>query len=126
MQVIYLTGTIPVSYFPKEGGRIMEASLLYITTQNNAEAKAIGTALLEERLIACITIVDNIQSMYWWNGSITSDTEAMCIAKTKTSLVPEVITKVKTIHSYTCPCVVALPIIDGNPEFLAWIARETR
>jgi periplasmic divalent cation tolerance protein len=104
----------------------MDASLLYITTQSSAEAKAIGTALLEERLVACINIVDGIQSMYWWNGSITSDTEAMCIAKTKTSLVPEVITKVKTIHSYTCPCVVSLPIIDGNPEFLAWIARETR
>lgn len=104
----------------------MDASLLYITTQSSTEAKAIGTALLEERLVACINIVDGIQSMYWWNGSITSDTEAMCIAKTKTALVPEVITKVKTIHSYTCPCVVSLPIIDGNPEFLAWIARETR
>jgi len=104
----------------------MDASLLYITAQNSEEAKILGTALLEDRLIACVNIVAGIQSMYWWNGSIASDTEVLCIAKTKTSLVPEVIAKVKTLHSYACPCVVALPIIDGNAEFLAWIAHETR
>jgi len=104
----------------------VNASLLYITTQTSVEAKAIGTALLEERLVACVNIINGLQSMYWWNGSITSDTESLCIVKTKTSLVSDVIAKVKTVHSYSCPCVVALPITDGNPEFLAWIARETR
>jgi periplasmic divalent cation tolerance protein len=104
----------------------MEASLLYITTQNSGEAQAIGKALIEERLVACVNIIEGIQSMYWWNDSITSDTETLCVAKTKTALIPDVIAKVKTLHSYTCPCVVALPITGGNPEFLAWIARETR
>ena len=109
----------------REGGRIMDVSLLYMTMPHAAEAKRIGKALLEERLVACVNIIEDVHSMYWWNDAITSNTEAICIAKTKTCLVQEVIAKVKALHSYACPCIVAVPISDGNPEFLSWIGHET-
>jgi periplasmic divalent cation tolerance protein len=64
--------------------------------------------------------------MYWWQGEIQDDREVILIAKTKKSLIPELIEKVKTIHSYDCPCVVSLPIVDGNKEFLEWVAEETK
>ena len=77
-------------------------------------------------MAACVNIIDNMQSMYWWEGEIQDDREVILIAKTREPLVPELIEKVKSIHSYDCPCVVSLPISDGNKAFLKWIEDETR
>ena len=90
------------------------------------EAKAIGKELVSSRLAACVNIIDNMHSMYWWDGEIQDDREVILLAKTKEPLVPELIEKVKSIHSYDCPCVVSLPISEGNKAFLEWIVDETR
>ena len=103
----------------------MSIDLIYITAGDIEEAKVIGKALVSERLAACVNIIDNINSMYWWQGEIHDDREAIIIAKTKESLVPELIEKVKSIHSYDCPCVVSLPIVGGNKGFLEWVENET-
>jgi periplasmic divalent cation tolerance protein len=104
----------------------MKANLIYITTGSMDEARTIGRELVSNRLAACANIIDNMNSLYWWEGEIQDDREVILIAKTVESLVPELIDKVKSMHSYECPCIVSLPIIDGNPAFLAWIAKETR
>ena len=104
----------------------MSMNLIYITAGDMDEARAIGKALVSDRLAACVNIIDNINSMYWWQGEIQDDMEVIIIAKTKESLVPELIEKVKSMHSYDCPCVVSLPIVDGNKGFLEWVAEETR
>ncbi|NQT00286.1 MAG: divalent-cation tolerance protein CutA, partial [Candidatus Omnitrophica bacterium] len=57
---------------------------------------------------------------------VQDDTEAILIAKTKESLVKQLVQKVKSVHSYDCPCVISLPILDGNKDFLNWIAKETQ
>jgi len=90
------------------------------------EARAIGKALVSSRLAACANIIDNINSIYWWEGEIQDDREVIVVAKTKESLVHELIDKVKSMHSYECPCIVSLPIIEGNRAFLDWIMNETR
>ena len=90
------------------------------------EARTIGRALVEQRLVACVNIIERIGSLYWWEGKINEDSEAMLFAKTKTALVKDVITAVKSLHSYSCPCIVAVPIMDGNEDFLSWVRRETR
>jgi len=105
---------------------IMNINFIYITAGDMDEARAIGKALVSDRLAACVNIIDNINSMYWWQGEIQDDMEVIIIAKTKESLVPELIEKVKSMHSYDCPCVVSLPIVDGNKAFLEWVAEETR
>jgi periplasmic divalent cation tolerance protein len=104
----------------------MKTSLVYMTAGSMDEARTIGKELVSNRLAACVNIIDNMNSLYWWKGEIQDDREAVLIAKTKESLVPELIDKVKSIHSYECPCIVTFPIKEGNPPFLEWIAAETR
>ena len=90
------------------------------------EAKTISKELVSNRLTACVNIIDNIRSMYWWEGEIQDEKEVAIIAKTKESLIPELIEKVKSVHSYSCPCIVSLPISAGNKAFLDWIVDETK
>lgn len=104
----------------------MKFDLIYITSKDKEEAVKIGKILLEGRLVSCINIFNDINSMYWWEGEIKDDNEVVIIAKTKESLVPKVIEKVKSVHSYSCPCIVAVPINSGNEEFLNWISTETK
>jgi periplasmic divalent cation tolerance protein len=104
----------------------MNTNLIYITTGSMDEAKTIGKELVSSRLAACVNIIDNMNSMYWWDGEIQDDREVIIIAKTRESIVPELIEKVKSIHSYECPCIVSLPISDGNKAFLEWVVKETK
>jgi len=104
----------------------MTVNVVYITAKDKAEARKIGRELVESRLAACVNIIDGVNSIYWWEGKVQDEAEAVLIAKTKESLVPELIEKVKSLHSYTCPCVVSLPVLGGNPDFLSWIERETK
>ena len=103
----------------------MSAAMIYITCSDKSEAERIGQVLVESKLAACVNIVDGMQSMFWWQGQAEKDQETVLLAKTRTALVSRLTDKVRSVHSYDCPCVVALPIIDGNPEFLQWIHEET-
>jgi periplasmic divalent cation tolerance protein len=100
--------------------------LVYITTADKAEAKKIAAILVEERLAACANVMDNMESIYRWQGKIEQGREAVLILKTTAALVPELIERIKALHSYDCPCIISLPITDGNKAFLDWINKETR
>ena len=104
----------------------MAANFIYMTAGNKAEAHKIAKALVEHRLAACVNILENMQSIYRWEKEIQQDTEVVLIAKTTESLVSELIEKVKSLHSYDCPCIVSLPILDGYPPFLKWIYEEVK
>ena len=104
----------------------MGIHLIYITAGNMDEARTIAKQLVSLRLVACVNILNNIESFYWWEGEIQDEKEVVLIAKTKEHLVPELIDKVKSIHSYSCPCVVSMPIVHGNNPFLRWVEEETR
>ena len=104
----------------------MKANFIYVTAGSMNEAKKIGKALVSNRLAACVNIIDNMHSMYWWEEEIQNDNEVILIAKTMESLVLTLIDKVKSMHSYDCPCIVSLPILDGNKAFLEWIAEQTK
>ncbi len=104
----------------------MATRFLYVTAANPEEARKIGEALVAERLAACVNILSPMSSIYWWQGQVQRDTEAVLIAKTRAPLIEHVIARVKSLHSYTVPCVVSLAIEEGNPDFLGWIEAETR
>ena len=104
----------------------MEFRLLYITTAKVEEARRIGKALVDERLAACANIVPGLESIYRWQGEVVEDKEILLVLKTRAELVEAAIAKVKELHSYTCPCIVALPILTGNPAYLDWLGAETR
>jgi periplasmic divalent cation tolerance protein len=98
---------------------------VYITAANVDEARRIAKELVANRLAACVNIFDGIQSFYWWEGEIQDDQEVALFAKTKESLVQQVIEKVKSLHSYSCPCIVSIPVLDGNKAYLDWVKQET-
>ncbi|HEX2959336.1 MAG TPA: divalent-cation tolerance protein CutA [Chitinispirillaceae bacterium] len=99
---------------------------VYITTRDKEQARSIGRVLVEEHLAACVNIINGMESIYYWKNSICEDTETILIAKTHEDRLIELTQRVKSLHSYECPCIVALPITGGNQEYLNWIAASTR
>lgn len=104
----------------------MQAMMVYVTASSCEEAAKIGRVAVEKRLAACANVLGDIRSFYWWDGKIQDDSEAALILKTTADRLDSLIAEIKALHSYTVPCVVALPIGAGNPAFLEWIGRETR
>ena len=104
----------------------MEKTLLYITTPSLEEAQTIGRRLVESRLIACANIIDNMRSIYVWDGRLQSDREVILIGKTIRDRIPEIIDTVVAMHSADCPCILSIPVGEGNPAFLEWIAAEVK
>ena len=102
-----------------------DARFVYVTTKDRAEAVAIGRALVDERLAACANVIDAVTSIYRWEGAVQEDTEAVLVAKSRADLIAPLTARVRALHSYDCPCVVALPIDGGNPDYLDWIAAQT-
>ena len=102
----------------------MKLNVVYMTAGSKEEAKKIGQVLVESKLAACVNILDNMNAIYMWEGRLQDDRETVMIAKTTETRVPELIEKVKAMHSYACPCIICLPIENGNRAFLDWIAGE--
>ncbi len=96
-----------------------------VTASTEAEARTIGRAVTDARLAASVNIVPGVASFYWWEGKLRESGEAMLWAKTRADLVEPLTAMIRALHSYACPCVVALPIIGGNADYLAWIDAET-
>ena len=87
---------------------------------------AIGRNVVEARLAACANILPGMTSLYWWGGEVQQGTETVLVLKTVSNLIDLLIARVRQLHTYECPCVVALPIAAGSAEYLRWIETETR
>ncbi len=103
----------------------MTYCLVYITAGTAEEARRIGAALVEERLAACANVIDGMRAIYRWEGRVQNDEEAVLIVKTRADLLDALTERVKALHSYEIPCVVGIPIVGGNADFLEWIGAET-
>jgi periplasmic divalent cation tolerance protein len=114
----------PTKLHPEEDP--MTAMLVYMTAKDEAEARAVGEALVRQRLVACVNILPRMTSLFWWDGGVQDEQEVAFVAKTAADRVPEVVDAVRSLHSYDVPCVVAWPLADGHPDFLDWIREETR
>ncbi len=99
---------------------------VYITAHDKQQARSIGRVLVEEHLAACVNIIDGMESIYFWNNSLCEDKEVILIAKTRANLLSDLTDRVKSLHTYECPCIVALPITGGNQEYLNWIDVSVR
>lgn len=104
----------------------MDTYFIYVTAKDTAEAKRIAETVVEERLAACANVLGSVESVYRWEGKVCEDDEVALLLKTSNERKAELIERIKQLHSYDCPCVVCLPIADGNQDFLKWIADETR
>lgn len=104
----------------------MSSHLIYVTCETHDEAMKIAKIAVGDRLAACANILGDITSVYWWEETIQEGQEVAVILKTRSDLVEKLTERIKELHSYECPCVVALPIEGGNHKFLDWIAAETK
>ena len=103
----------------------MSQTLIYITTETEEEAKKIGRELVESRLVACANVLPGMTSVYRWEGQVQEGSETVLILKTQEKHVNDVVERVKSLHSYECPCIISLNITNGNKDFLNWIIKET-
>jgi periplasmic divalent cation tolerance protein len=98
---------------------------LYITAPSHEVATNIGRALVDGRLAACVNIIPGMHSIYRWQGKIEAATEVVLIAKSRATLFEEIEKRIRELHPYDCPCIVAWPIEAGYQPYLDWIAQET-
>ena len=103
----------------------MAATVLYVTAGSEEEALNLGRALVEARLAACANVIPATTSVYWWEGAVRQEAESVLIVKTRDALVETVTERIRTLHGYECPCVLALPVAGGHHPFLDWIETET-
>ncbi len=102
-----------------------DSLVVLITAATEDEATGIAIALVEGRLAACVNIVKQVRSIYRWQGRVADEQEVLMIAKTRKELFSDVVRKVKELHSYSVPEVIALPIVVGFEEYLGWLRTET-
>lgn len=100
--------------------------IVVLITCPEGDGERIADALLNERLAACVNIIPRLKSKFWWSGKIHTAEESLLMIKTKKSLLRELVKKVKAVHQYTNPEIIALPIIGGSKEFTKWIDDETK
>ncbi|MBS13056.1 MAG: divalent-cation tolerance protein CutA [Gemmatimonadetes bacterium] len=99
--------------------------LVYITTSSEEEGARIASAVVEERLAACANIVPRIRSIYRWQGKVEDEAESLILMKTRADTVQSLMNRVRELHTYDVPDIVAIPIKDGHPLYVEWILENT-
>lgn len=102
-----------------------DISLVYITAPDISEAERIADVLLSSRLAACVNIYSGVKSLYLWKGERESANETVMMVKTRSSLVPKLADKVREVHSYETPCIIAYPADFASGDYAEWVMRET-
>ena len=97
-----------------------------ITTKSLAEAKKISHTLVEEKVVACVNIIQGVQSVFWWKEKVNESKEVLLIVKTRRELFKRLVERVKALHSYEVPEIIALPIVDGSADYLKWIDQSVK
>jgi len=99
----------------------MAYTVILITCAKKQEAVKIAKALLMKKLVACVNIVDRVESFFWWKGKIDRAQEWLLIAKSTRAKLDKITKAVKSLHSYEVPEIISLPITGGNKTYLNWI-----
>lgn len=99
---------------------------LVITAADPESLADLTRLLVEDRLVACGHQIEIIRSMYRWDGEVHDEPEARVNLHTRLELVDRIVQRVRAHHPYDVPCLIALPVIAGNPDYLEWVAAETR
>jgi periplasmic divalent cation tolerance protein len=99
--------------------------VVLVTCGSEEEAMRIANSLIEERLAACVNIISPVHSIYRWEGKILDEKEWMLIIKTQEGRFEDLEKKVKSLHSYSVPEIIALPIVEGSAPYLKWLEENT-
>lgn len=102
----------------------MTHCVVFTTINDHAQAEKLATALLTERLVACVNILGPCTSLYTWQGKLTQDTEYLLMMKTTAAREATLMARVQALHPYEVPEIIALPIVAGSPSYLHWLTTS--
>jgi len=99
--------------------------VVLVTAGSGDEAVRIGRALVADRLAACVNVVPSVRSIYRWQGAVEEADEHLLLAKARAADVPAIEARVRQLHSYELPEILALPVTGGSTAYLAWLGQST-
>jgi periplasmic divalent cation tolerance protein len=103
----------------------MDTLLVITNCPDEAAANAIALAVVEARLAACVNILPRVQSVFRWHGAVESATEIPLFIKSTAAAYPALEARIRELHPYELPEIIALPVDHGLPAYLNWVAGET-
>lgn len=101
-----------------------EFIVVFVTAGSTAEGERLARALVEERLAACVNRIAAVQSVYRWEGKVEESTEELLVIKTRADRFAALEKRVRELHSYSVPEVIALPIMNGSEAYLKWLGEQ--
>jgi periplasmic divalent cation tolerance protein len=101
------------------------ALVVFVTCPNRRAAERIGRTVVEEHLAACANILPGLASIYRWKGKVCRDPEVLVLLKTRRFRFPALARRVRELHPYSVPEIIALRVALGSPAYLAWVAAST-
>ena len=105
--------------------RDLSVLVVLITCPTRRVGERLGRVLVEGRLAACVNVIPGLTSLYRWEGKVCRNAEALLVIKTRRRRLPELIARVKEMHPYTVPEIIALPLSGGSAAFLSWVRDST-
>src|SRR4051812_27478845 len=96
------------------------------TCGSSEEAENLARKLVTQRLAACVNVIQQVQSFYWWQGAVTNGREWLLVIKTARELFPELRSMLESSHSYELPEILAMPVVEGSTNYLLWMERELK
>ena len=100
--------------------------VVLVSTGSAEEARTIAQTVVEEKLAACASIIEHVQSVFRWEGTVRSEQESLLILKTTAARFTDLKARIKAVHSYSVPEIIALPIEMGAEDYLTWLNQETQ
>ena len=100
--------------------------VVLVTAGSEEEATRIANALVGERLAACVNLVSPVRSIYRWQGAVEDAAEWLLVVKARAADFPALDARVRALHSYEVPEVLALPVYGGSADYLRWLDEATR
>ncbi len=103
----------------------MDIVVVYCTVPSKKLAKDITRVLMKHKLAACVSLIDNVKSVFSWEGEICEEKEILMMIKTRRANYGKVKLVIEDLHSYSVPEIIALPIVDCSEDYLKWLVKET-
>ncbi len=100
--------------------------LVFFVTGPEDSMRGLAKRLVEEKLAACVNLINGIKSTYWWEGKVVEDLESLLIIKTESSKTQELVEFIRRNHPYKIPEVIGLEISTGNPDYLNWMIESLK
>lgn len=100
--------------------------IVLCTAGSGDEAARIAQALVDGRLAACVNVMQGVRSFFFWEGAVRDEQEVLLICKSLREHVPALVDRIRSLHSYSVPEIIALPIVAGSAEYLQWVRDSVR